>query len=97
MSPGFRDRLQAVCDAQGVRMTAAARTLLETYVIHAEDRIRRASVASERKVGVSVSPDVKKPPVAVSGKPVSHSHSTKARTDAKKAREKKKLDKWLAD
>jgi hypothetical protein len=96
LSPGFRDRLQVVCDAQGVRTTAAARTLLETFVIQAEERIRRAAAASERKGGASVPPVVKKRPVAVSGQPVGLSDKLRAERDAKKAKKKKREDRWLA-
>jgi antitoxin component of RelBE/YafQ-DinJ toxin-antitoxin module len=105
MDPRLLERFKAVCEQTGSKPTQAARLLLETYVIHAENRLAKASrTASEAIEAARVPPlpsSQKKTPVQPSTPSVARrltvSERLKLEREAKKAKIKRREDRWFKD
>lgn len=105
MDPRLLERFKAVCEQTGSKPTQAARLLLETYVVHAENRLakafRTASEAIEVVKASPLPPKVKKTPMEPSTPSVARrltvSERLKLEREAKKAKMKKREDRWFKD
>lgn len=106
LDPRFLDRFKAVCEHADIKPAQAARIILETYVVQAEEKLRKASkTASEaisKAAGAEVSEEVKELPVERSKQSqvpskVSLADRMRAEREAKKAKAKKREDRWLKD
>jgi len=101
LDPAFSDRLRAVCSERGCTPAAAARELLEAFVLHAEEKARRLVISTAKRLKnsdpASVPLDAQKravrPPVASGGL----SDRLRLEREAKRSRKKKREDRWLQD
>lgn len=105
LDPRLLERFKAVCEQTETKHTHALRVLLETYVVHAEHRLQKAATSAsgviERAAGTSVTPKPQKPPVEPPVRSVVRqltvSERLKAERDAKKAKKKRREDRWFKD
>lgn len=103
LDPAFRLRFEAACvsSGNGVKPAAACRALLEAFVIQAEERARRLAVSTAKRLSRSIPPSVPVAPVkAPVVRPVASgglSDRLRLEREVKRAKKKKREDRWLQD